>query len=383
MCDLPQAFRRFAFALLIGPIIAAGLAMAPASAADPSKVLANAMAGTKTPALGVLVMRDGKIAQFAVRGTRRIDRPDPVRPDDVWLIGSDAKPMTAALIAKLVDRGELSWTAPLSQMLPGLAAKMQPEYGGVTLVQFLSHRSGLPHDYHDIAYFNAFYTDKRPPQQQRYDYIAHALTDRPVAPPGTKFSYSNSGFLIAAVIAERKTGMAYEQLMRREIFDPLGMKSAGFGVTPAGQIQGHHAGKVATLKEANPEMFAPAGNIHMNLRDWAAFCLDQMAGYHGHGKLLKPATYRMMETRLPGAETGLSWGVQPTGLGRQGPMLMHAGSDGNWMALVLLFPETENGALVTANAADDMGGDKATKAALKAILPELAPPAPSAVKSAR
>ena len=380
MFELPQTFRRSARGLVTAAVIAAGSGIISASAADLDKVLANAMAGTKVPALGMLVMQGGRIAEIAVHGVRRVDGHDLVRPGDVWLIGSDAKPMTAALIAKLVDRGVLSWDAPLSKMLPGLAEKMRPEYRGVTLVQLLSHRSGLPHDYHDIVYFNTFYTDRRPVQQQRPDYIAHALTDKPIAPPGTKFSYSNSGFVIAAVIAEHKMGVPYEELMRREIFGPLGMKSAGFGMTPPGQPQGHHAGKVATLKDANPAMFAPAGNIHINLRDWAAFCLDQMAGYHGYGRLLKPVAYRMMETRLPGAETGLSWGVEQTALGRKGPMLMHAGSDGNWMALVLLFPETQNGVLAVANAGDDMGGEKATKAVLKAMLPELAPPAASSAK---
>jgi CubicO group peptidase (beta-lactamase class C family) len=326
-------------------------------------------------------MRHGQIAQVGVRGVKRLSGHDPVRETDVWLIGSDAKPMTATLIARLVDRGVLGWNKPLEKMLPNLAAKMRPEYRSVTLVQLLSHRGGLPHDYHDAAYFNTFFADKRPAEQQRYEYIAHALTDKAVMPAG-KFSYSNSGFLIAAVIAERATGIPYETLMRRELFDPLNMKTAGFGVTPAGQPQGHHAGKVATLKEANPAMFAPAGNIHMSLRDWAAFCLDQMAGYHGYGRLLKPATYHMMETRLPGATTGLSWGVQSTALGRQGPALMHAGSDGNWMALVLLFPETQNGVLMAANAGDDMGGDKVTKAALKAVLQELAAPAAVSAKPA-
>ena len=366
-----------------GLLIAIVIAIAPASAADLDKVLASAMAGTKTPALGMLIMRSGKVAQLAVRGVRRIGGHDPVRPDDVWLIGSDGKPMTATLIAKLADRGVLSWSTPLAKMLPGLAAKMRPEYRNVTLVQLLSHRSGLPDHYDDIAYFNSFFTDKRPAQQQRYDYIAHALTDKPVAQPGTKFSYSNNGFMIAAVIAERATGVPYETLMRRELFDPLGMKSAGFGTTPPGQPQGHHAGKVATLKDGNPAMWAPAGNIHMSPQDWAEFCLDQLAGYHARGRLLNQATYRMMETRLPGATTGLAWGVEQTALGRKGPMLMHAGSDGNWMALVLLFPETQNGVLVAANAAGDMGGDKAAKAALKAVLPELAPPVGKSAKLLR
>ncbi len=159
MFELPQTFRRSARGLVTAAVIAAGSGIISASAADLDKVLANAMAGTKVPALGMLVMQGGRIAEIAVHGVRRVDGHDLVRPGDVWLIGSDAKPMTAALIAKLVDRGVLSWDAPLSKMLPGLAEKMRPEYRGVTLVQLLSHRSGLPHDYHDIVYFNTFYTE--------------------------------------------------------------------------------------------------------------------------------------------------------------------------------------------------------------------------------
>ena len=128
----------------------------------------------------------------------------------------------------------------------------------------------------------------------------------------------------------------------------------------------------STPDTANPPMFAPAGNLHLAMADWAKFCLDQMAGYHGGGKLLKPATYRMMETRLPGADTGLAWGVQDSVAGYEGPVLTHAGSDGNWYALVALFPQTQSGVLVAANAGEDMGGDKATKAVFKALIPEVA-----------
>jgi CubicO group peptidase (beta-lactamase class C family) len=352
------------------------LGLSSAYAADLDTTLKTALTGTQTPAIAALVMRDGKVVESGVAGARRNDRPDPARADDVWLIGSDAKPMTAALVARLVDRGVLSWDTPLAKLLPDLADGMRPEYRGVTLVQLLSHRAGLPHDDASMDFFNTFFADTRSPAAQRLAYLAHALKDAPAGPVGT-FSYSNTGFLLAAAVAEHATGVSYEELMRREIFAPLGMTSVGFGITTDGQPQGHHAGKVATLADANPAMFAPAGNLHLSLADWAKFCLDQMDGYHGGGKLLKPETYRMMETRLPGAETGLAWGVADSVAGFAGPGLTHAGSDGNWYALVALFPQTRNGLLVVANAAEDMGGDKATKAVFKALLPEVAKPLPA------
>jgi CubicO group peptidase (beta-lactamase class C family) len=364
---------------MLAPLVALLLCVASwtsdAFADDLSTQIAKAMEGTKTPALAALVMRDGKIAEEGVRGVRRNDRPDPARIDDVWLIGSDAKPMTAAMVARLVDRGKLKWDMPLSEMLPDLADSMRPEYRSVTLVQLLSHRSGLPHDIGDLKYVATFYTDARPLDRQRLAYISRALKEPPVVAPGTTFSYSNTGFLIAAVIAERVTGRSYEDLMRREIFHPLGMSSVGFGPTHNGQPQGHNNGKpVSKADDSNPLMFAPAGNVFMSMRDWAKFCLDQMAGDHGHGKLLKAATYKMMETPLPGTKNGLSWGIQDSIAGLKGPVLMHAGSDGNWNALVALFPESENGVLVATNSAEDMGGDKASTALLKALLPSLSPP---------
>jgi CubicO group peptidase (beta-lactamase class C family) len=349
-------------------------AAAPAFAEDLDKVLASAMEGTKTPAMAVLVIRDGKIDGEAVRGVRRNDGADPARIDDVWLIGSDAKPMTATLIARLVDRGVLSWDAPLSQMLPDLAATMRPEYRSVTLVQLLSHRAGLPHDTSDMAFFATFFTDKRSMPAQRLAYLDRALREAPIAAPGTTFNYSNTGFLIAAAIAERKTGVSYEALMRREVFGPLGMSSVGYGTTHAGQPIGHQKGMpISKPEDSNPLMFAPAGNMHMSLRDWAKFCMDQLAGARGQGKLLTAASYTMMQTRLPGAASGLAWGVQDTIGGRKGPVLMHAGSDGNWNALVALFPASGSGVLVATNSDEDMGGDKATRAVVKALLPTLSP----------
>jgi len=350
-----------------------------AAAGDLDALLARVMKGTRTPALGVLVIRDGTIADMAVRGVRRSDRADRVKPDDVWLIGSTGKPMTIVLIARLVERGTLSWHTPLASMLPELAGSMRPEYRSVTLVQLLSHRAGLPENIGNLALLDPYFVDTRPLPAQRLAYIAQALKDAPVVAPDTKFAYSNTGFLIAAVIVERATGKSFEELMQHEVFGPLGMRSAGFGPTGKGQPRGHRGGKpVIVLRKADdgvPMMFTPAGNLHMSLHDWALFCLDQLAGSKGAGKLLKPESYRLMQTAQPNSPAGLDWGVQDSIAGRRGPVLAHGGSDGNWLAWVALFPMTGNGVLTVANATEDMGGDKATHAVLAELLPTLSPAA--------
>jgi CubicO group peptidase (beta-lactamase class C family) len=365
----------------------------PALAEDLTPVLAAAMAGTQVPAMAILVIQDGKIAGQAVRGVRRNDAPDPARIGDVWHIGSDGKAMTATLIARLVDRGLLAWDIPLERMLPELAATMRPQYRQVTLLQLLSHHAGLPHDLIDIKAIEAFYADPRPLPAQRLAYLALALKDPPLAPPGTSYNYSNTGFVLAAAIAERAAHAPYEDLMRREVFTPLGMTSVGFGLTHGDEPRGHYGGKpireTADGKpifvapdgaDGAPLFFAPAGNIHLAIGDWAKFCLDQMAGAHGRGKLLKPATYALMQTAQPGDVYGLGWGVQPTLAGRRGPALTHTGSDGDWYAVVVLFPGSQSGVLATANAGESMAGDKAARAAARALLPTLSPPAPAAAK---
>jgi hypothetical protein len=118
-----------------------------------------------------------------------------------------------------------------------------------------------------------------------------------------------------------------------------------------------------------PMAFTPASNMHMSLHDWALFCLDQMAGSHDRGKLLTPASHRLMQTAQPDSPSGLDWGVQKSIAGRHGPVLVHGGSDGNSLAWVVLFPVTESGILVVANRAEDMGGDKATRPVLGGLFP--------------
>ncbi len=79
--------------------------MRPVRASDDlNALLAQAMQGTATPAVGVLIIRDGQIADQAVRGLRRADQQTGALIDDVWFIGSTGKVMTVALIARLVEQ---------------------------------------------------------------------------------------------------------------------------------------------------------------------------------------------------------------------------------------------------------------------------------------
>jgi CubicO group peptidase (beta-lactamase class C family) len=336
-------------------------------------VLRSAMTGTATPALGAVVIQDGTIADAKALGLRRIGGPEQVQSGDAWMIGSCAKLMTTALIAGLVERGRLSWTAPLAKMLPDLAQAMQPVYRPVTLVQLLSHQSGLPKG-DDLLRVESF-ADHRPLMQQRLDFLAIVLKQPAVSAPGTALNYSSAGFIAAAAIAEREAG-TYEDLMQYQIFEPLGMFSAVFGQPGESQFSGHRGGRPAELTDSAPAFYNPAGLLRVRLQDWAKFCLDQLAGAKGNGKLLSPASYHLMQNPLPGfGNEALTWGFAPSIGGRKGPVLRHTGSDGNWYARVDLFPASGDGILLAANAAESMGGVKAADAAFNALLPAMSTPA--------
>lgn len=369
--------RRETLASLAGAAAMVGR-LSPMAIADPApSVLAQAMSHTTVPGMAALAIRNFQAENEQVAGIRRMGSPAPIAPGDRWHLGSNTKAMTATLIARLVEHGALSWDRALDQMLPQFASTMNASYRDVTLPDLLSHRSGLPENDSSHALFQSFYSDRAPLPAQRLRYIDHALRDPPVAAKRSAISYSNTGVIVAAACAEQATHKSYEELISIEVFEPLNMGSATFDqIAGADEPCGHVDGRPATRPyDPNPNMLAPAGGVRMSLPDWSRFCIDHMQGENGRGQLLGPETYRFLHTAQGDTHSALGWGASPTPMHLQGPGLTHAGSDGNWYAVVALFPRSGDGVLVTANAAESMGGDHATSRAIHAIAATMAAPA--------
>ena len=333
--------------VVLFPLLAAAAPAPRTAAALASEVLQN----HSIPAVGIVLIRHGRVADEAVGGIRARDNPVPVRKSDLWHIGSDEKAMTATMIARLVERGILAWHTPLYRLIPEVP--MRAEYRDVSLVDLLAHRAGLQ-DLIDSDYYERLYYDRRPIHAQRVDYVKMALSWPPAYPPGTDAKYSNRGTVIAALAAEDRTGLSYEALMRREVFRPLGMKSLTFDPPVRGELAGHD-GETAKygLKADNPRVDAPAGEVRMTLDDWARFALDQMRGDHGRGRLLSKPTYALLHTGQKGTVFGLGWGVRTSLDGVNGRFLTHSGSNGYWFARIVLAPDHENGLLIVTNSASD------------------------------
>lgn len=336
-------------------------------------LLDDALQDETVPAMGVLVIRDGAIAAQAVQGVRAADSLDPATIDDTWHIGSDAKAMTATLIARLVERGVLSWTTPLKDLLPDTS--MRAEYQTVTLLDLLSHRAGLRNldDTIDATMIETAFTDARPLPAQRLAFAATVLNEPPIGPARADTSYSNSDYVLAGAIAEHATGKAFEVLMQEEIFQPLGMHVV-FAPDERGDILGHKAGVPLTgLRADNPPLFAPVGQVKVTLHDWALFAIDQMQGERGQGRLLSSTTYRLLHAPQGDTNAALGWGVRTTWPAKAPVrMISHAGSNGYSYALIALLPDRMGGVLIAANAAEGTDAEQIETNILLELLGEIA-----------
>jgi len=324
------------------------------------------------PAVAALVQIDGKLAGEAALGVRALGHPETVTTNDRWHIGSDTKAFTATLIARLIEQGSMSFDDTLAASFPAFATAMDPAYRNVTVTQLLSHTAGLPPltDDKDLPPFMAVIKSASGVKAQREAIARKYLTMPPASKVGD-FKYSNLGFIIAGAIAEARTDKTWEDLIREQIFAPLGIKNAGFGPpgTPGmrDQPRGHReeAGKLVALDPGspdadNPPALGPAGTINTALKDWLRFAQDQLDGERGGGKLLKSETYRRLHTPVTG-NYALGWGAK---LGPDGvPLLVtHTGSNGFWVADIRIMPKHNMIFLVVTNA-----GNEAANQAIKDI----------------
>ncbi|MCC6739571.1 MAG: beta-lactamase family protein [Planctomycetia bacterium] len=379
-------------------LAALALAIAPAgaSAGDPRSlddVLEPIRAKHKLPSLAaVVVTADGLQAQGAV-GSRRAGREEPVTTADLWHLGSCTKAMTATLVARLVEQGKLRWTTTLGEVFPKLEDRMDEGWRAVTLEQLLANRGGAPAALDRDGLWGELRAHKGTQTEARRLLLEGVVAHAPEYDPGTKYVYSNAGFAIAGHVAEVVTGTAWEDLMKREVFAPLGIESAGFGAPgraaeKADQPRGHTS-KGDPVEPGpgsdNPVAIGPAGIVHMSLPEWGKFVAAHLEGgadgggerrgrkAGAEGPFLGEESWKKLHTP-PGDNYAMGWatGTRPWAKGGKdgdtGRVLTHNGSNTMWFCVTWLAPEKGFAVLVATNAGGDAGGkgtDEAAGAAIK------------------
>lgn len=328
--------RRHSLALLAAATTAPGPALARTPQA-PAIDLAAILAASGAPAVGGVWLRGGEVVWQGVAGRRAAEHETPVDVADPWHLGSNTKAMTAALVARHVQRGRLAWEVRLGELLPDIA--MDAAWRETPLVSLLSHEAGLlDSGLTGPAWLIRARADTRSLPAQRAAFAAEALGRPPAGAPGT-FAYGNANYIVAGAALEALTGQSWEAQMQAELFDPLGMAGAGFG-PPAGDApRGHQdvAGQLQSLVPEtpgadNPAALGPAGTVHAPLADYARF----LAVFAGQGDWLTLSSVARLTTPSgPGSSYALGWGLTPQPWAA-GPVLVHEGSNTRWHAIALV-----------------------------------------------
>jgi len=284
-------------ALILGTFTLGGLSTGKYLSADaiPGTDALDALAreyikNGKAAGLGVGVCRNGKVTLCRAYGYADVATQKPLDIHSVFRIASVTKTFTAIAILQLKNQGKISLTDPLSRFLPRF-----PRSGEVTVRQLMSHTAGV-HDY----VFGGL-----PPGTSRHwtstaEFVTRLAKVDPLYDfdPGTRFAYSNSGYILLGAVIEEASGQTYESFLSEHIFEPLGMsdtavdhtgdsvpdRALGYG------LKGNQPGQFVQVNDDGMLPFS-AGAIRSSLADLLRW---QQAFFAG--KLLPMADVILMST---------------------------------------------------------------------------------------
>jgi CubicO group peptidase (beta-lactamase class C family) len=169
-----------------------------------------------------LVADDGKIIFEKGYGFANLEWGIPNTPDTKFRLGSITKQFTSMLVMQQVQKGNIRLDAPIVTYLPGYP---RPQGEKVTIRHLLTHTSGIPNYTESLD----IRTDRK---KYTLDKLLGTFSDKPLDfEPGTRWKYSNSGYVLLGAVLEKVTGIPYERLLQSNILQPLGMKSTGYDHT--------------------------------------------------------------------------------------------------------------------------------------------------------
>jgi len=247
------------------------------------------------------------------------------------------------MIGTLLERGVLRWDWTIAEVLDDIP--MRQEYRGETLERLLQHRAGIPNLPRTGEFGDGFPARPgRSPAEARAALVRQVLTEEPVKQGA--YCYSNAGYVVAAYLAECVTKRRWEELMRDLVFEPLGMRSAGFG-WPAtedrpDQPLGHFGAppdlrvqEIGEYELGDINYVGPAGNLHCSIEDLARYAAFHLRVLRGAERTLGAGTVRRF------------WRSKKTASGDCS--LVAFGSGGSFLAMVALYPQRDLAVVAAAN----------------------------------
>lgn len=276
-------------------------------------------------------------------------------PDTVYEIGSITKVFTSLVLADMVVKGEVSLDDPVAKLLP--ATVTVPSRGGkeITLRDLANQVSGLPRMPGNFkpADMNDPYADYGP--AELYAFISGYKLQRDI---GAKYEYSNLGVGLLGQALALKAGLSYEEMVRRRVLEPLGMKDSSITLSDS---------QKARLAEGTNEALKPVKNWNLNalagagaLRSTARDMLKFLTAAMGTRPTPLRAAFDLMlaktvPTGTPDLEIGLGWHIWKK---YGATVVWHNGGTGGYRTWAGYDPGKKAAAVVLCNTSfgvDDLG----------------------------
>ena len=274
----------------------------------------------------VLVLENGRTLLGKGYGQQNIKQGITNQAGTKFLIGSVTKQFTATLVMRLVEEGKLGLDAPLTNYLPGY-----PQGKRILVRHLLSHTSGIP----DFVQFRDFAKQRTKPTN--LDAVIRYFQNHPLEfAPGSKFNYSNSGYVLLGKLIEVASGRTYEDYLREVILDPAGLTHTGYD--PAlpnaeGMAVGYVRSLGGRMKEApktHPSWAHGAGAMYSTVEDLARWNEALHAG-----RLVSRESVALMHTANLD-NYGCGWQVEPIA---GHPAVDHSGSIDGFAGQLTYFPK--------------------------------------------
>lgn len=283
-----------------------------AAAADeqtPVSILqAGAEQGVADGYPGVIgLISHGGTTRYVHAGVGDLTTMVPADPQAKFRIGSNTKAFAATVLLQLESEGRLSLDDTVAEWLPGAVDANGWDGSEITVRQLLNHTAGLP-DYTDDPVLSASYFLNSDPYKA---WSAQSLVDialklrGPENPPGEKFGYSNTDYVLAGMVIKAVTGNDPATEIRNRIIEPLGLEHTTFPTDPTmhgNYLRGYKYRLIWGIQDvtvSNVQLYRAAGAMVSTLDDMATFLQALLSG-----RLLPPAQMAELKTTVPMNDAG-------------------------------------------------------------------------------
>lgn len=168
------------------------------------------------PGSAILVRKGAKIIYRQCIGMADLGRKIKISPETNFRLASLSKPFTAMAITYLKNKNQFNYEDNINKFFPDF-----PVWGRLVAIrQLITHTAGFPD--HEQTLYQTIKSDYLP---DIYDALEIFKQKRPLFKPGSRYLYSDAGYVMLALIIEKISGQKYAKFLKKNIFKPLGMKT--------------------------------------------------------------------------------------------------------------------------------------------------------------